>query len=121
MLFQSIFTTAVFFAASALALPTDIDKRQSATSCGGVSYTAGQVSSAVSAGYKDYQNGVTYGSNDYPHTLVLVNHQATVALNSTQPSTNHSADTTTTKASISPYLARTRNFPCCKACPLVWK
>ncbi|TIA06765.1 guanyl-specific ribonuclease F1 [Aureobasidium pullulans] len=67
MLFQSIFTTAVLFVASTIALPTDLESRQSATTCGSTSYTAAQVRSAVSAGYGDYQAGRTYGSNSYPH------------------------------------------------------
>ena len=67
MLFKSIFATAVLFAASSIALPTDLEARQQATTCGSTYYSASQVRSAVNAGYGDYQAGRTYGSNDYPH------------------------------------------------------
>ena len=69
MLFKSIFATAVLFAASSVALPTDLEARQQATTCGSTYYSASQVRSAVNAGYGDYQAGRTYGSNDYPHKV----------------------------------------------------
>ncbi|KAH0368601.1 guanyl-specific ribonuclease F1, partial [Aureobasidium melanogenum] len=68
MLFKSVFATAMLFAASAVALPTDIEARQSSTTCGNTYYSASQVSAAFNAGYNDYLNGVTYGNSDYPHT-----------------------------------------------------
>jgi hypothetical protein len=71
MLFKSIFATAVLFAASSVALPTDLEARQQATTCGSTSYSASQVRSAVNAGYGDYQAGRTYGSNDYPHKVCI--------------------------------------------------
>ncbi|KAK8220222.1 guanyl-specific ribonuclease F1 [Phyllosticta capitalensis] len=60
----------------ALASPTAMPKedspklvsRQSATTCGSTSYSASQVSAAVSAGCSYYESGETVGSNDYPHT-----------------------------------------------------
>ena len=63
MLFQSIFSAAVLFAASVIAspLPSEIsglDKRQSATTCGSTAYTAAKVSAAYKAGYSYYQQGM---------------------------------------------------------------
>lgn len=58
MLFQNILSAAVLFAASAIALPTELDKRQSATTCGSTYYSASQVRSAVNAGYGDYEAGM---------------------------------------------------------------
>ncbi|CAD0086600.1 unnamed protein product [Aureobasidium mustum] len=67
MLFKSIFATAVLFAASAVALPTDLEARQQFTTCGDTYYSASQVNAAFNAGYNDYLNGVTYGNSNYPH------------------------------------------------------
>jgi Pyruvate/2-oxoacid:ferredoxin oxidoreductase gamma subunit len=61
MFFPSILTTiAAFFAATALAFPIEsLEIRQSATNCGGKSYTAAQVRLAFDAGYNDYEAGMS--------------------------------------------------------------
>ncbi|KAF2637309.1 putative extracellular guanyl-specific ribonuclease T1 [Massarina eburnea CBS 473.64] len=53
---------------TAIALPTDLDKRAGAT-CGSVVYTAAAVNAASQKGYSYYQAGTQVGSNDYPHTF----------------------------------------------------
>lgn len=76
------------FAATTLAAPTQIEKRQGAVTCGSTvrsqpesiahstksslfslpqSYSASQVSAAVNQGCNYYSSGQTVGSNDYPH------------------------------------------------------
>ena len=59
--------SAAFFAASALALPVNIEERQSSTTCGSTYYSASEVRAAVSQGYDYYASGQQVGSNDYPH------------------------------------------------------
>ncbi|KAF2214170.1 hypothetical protein CERZMDRAFT_105638 [Cercospora zeae-maydis SCOH1-5] len=68
MQLPSLLTTALFFAATAISAPADLIARQSATNCGGVSYSAGAVRAALNQGYNYYSNGQQVGSNDYPHT-----------------------------------------------------
>lgn len=60
--------SAVAFAATALALPVEIEERQSSTTCGSTYYSASEVADAVDQGYNYYANGQQVGSNDYPHT-----------------------------------------------------
>lgn len=63
----SLFSAALF-AVSTLALPvSELQERQSATTCGSTSYTASQVRAAVNQGYNYYTNDQQVGSNDYPH------------------------------------------------------
>ncbi|KAM3416180.1 hypothetical protein BST61_g7788 [Cercospora zeina] len=67
----SLLTTALLFAATAISAPVvdpQLLPRQSATNCGGVSYSAGAVRAALNQGYNYYRNGEQVGSNDYPHT-----------------------------------------------------
>ncbi|KAK4502172.1 hypothetical protein PRZ48_005597 [Zasmidium cellare] len=64
----SIVSSALLFAVSALAAPTELVARQSSTTCGNNYYSSGQVSNAVNQGYNYYANGEQVGSGDYPHT-----------------------------------------------------
>lgn len=57
-------------AALAAANPVALDKRQSGSiSCGGNTYSASQLGSAVDEGCALHQAGETLGSNSYPHTF----------------------------------------------------
>lgn len=78
----SFITSALLLAVTSIASPVPVTEveavevselvaRQSATTCGSTSYTASQVSAAVSKGYNYYQNDQQVGSNNYPHTVRL--------------------------------------------------
>lgn len=60
--------SAICFAATAFALPVELEERQSSTTCGSTYYSASEVRAAVQQGYDYYANGQEVGSNDYPHT-----------------------------------------------------
>lgn len=60
--------SAVAFAATAFALPVELEERQSSTTCGSTYYSASEVAAAVDQGYNYYASGQQVGSNDYPHT-----------------------------------------------------
>ncbi|CAK4030265.1 guanyl-specific ribonuclease F1 [Lecanosticta acicola] len=67
----SLLSSAVLFAASAIALPTassDLETRQSSTTCGNNYYSSDQVNDALNQGYNYYASGEQVGSDDYPHT-----------------------------------------------------
>ncbi|CZT20719.1 related to Guanyl-specific ribonuclease F1 [Ramularia collo-cygni] len=75
----SFITSALLLAVTSIASPVPVTEveavevnelvaRQSATTCGSTSYTASQVSAAVSKGYGYYRNNQQVGSNNYPHT-----------------------------------------------------
>lgn len=57
-------------AALAAANPVAVDKRQSGSaSCGGNTYSASQLRSAMNEGCSLHQDGETIGNNNYPHTF----------------------------------------------------
>lgn len=60
--------SAAVLAVSAYALPVEVEKRQSATTCGSTYYSASQVRAAVNQGYDYYASNQQVGSNEYPHT-----------------------------------------------------
>ncbi|KAM0718911.1 hypothetical protein Q7P37_005983 [Cladosporium fusiforme] len=65
-MYTSIFATFGLLA-TAFAAPAQIEKRQGAVTCGSTSYSASQVSAAVSQGCDYFQAGNQVGSNNYPH------------------------------------------------------
>lgn len=83
----SFITSALLLAVTSIASPVPVTEveavevselvaRQSATTCGSTSYTAAQVSAAVRQGYSYYQAGQQVGSNDYPHTVSVLEFDA---------------------------------------------
>ncbi|CAI7569329.1 unnamed protein product [Penicillium pancosmium] len=67
MQFTKIITVATLLltGAAAVAIPTDLQTRACAYTCGSNCYTSSAVSTAKSAGYKLYSAGST--ANSYPH------------------------------------------------------
>ncbi|KAM0697803.1 hypothetical protein Q7P36_002657 [Cladosporium allicinum] len=65
-MYTSIFAV-LALAASTIAAPAPIEKRQGAVTCGSTSYSASQVSAAVSQGCKYLKANQQVGSNNYPH------------------------------------------------------
>ncbi|KAF2841075.1 guanyl-specific ribonuclease F1 [Patellaria atrata CBS 101060] len=55
------------FAATAIGSPVELDKRQSATTCGGKAYTASEVRAAANAACSYYRQGGKACGGSYPH------------------------------------------------------
>ncbi|KAJ5216754.1 uncharacterized protein N7469_011619 [Penicillium citrinum] len=65
MQFTKVITVATVLLTGAVAIPTDLQTRACAYTCGSNCYTSSAASSAKSAGYKLYSAGST--ENSYPH------------------------------------------------------
>ncbi|GAB7326699.1 hypothetical protein MBLNU13_g10654t1 [Cladosporium sp. NU13] len=61
------FIATIALAASVLAAPAPIEKRQGAVTCGSTRYSASQVSAAVNQGCNYFEGGQQVGSGNYPH------------------------------------------------------
>ncbi|KAL1305223.1 hypothetical protein AAFC00_002140 [Neodothiora populina] len=67
MLFQPLLSAIVLLAASAVASPIEIEKRQNSdVTCGSTVYYPSSLQLALNAGYSHYKAGTEV--NDYPHT-----------------------------------------------------